>query len=82
MKWEVCEWTECNTGGGEVIREYQGGGLPQLFLQSEGEEGGEKPEQEELWGRMEERWLGQENFWGIFYSALVHHFYHLSLSIF
>ena len=31
---------------------------------------------------MEERWLGQENFWGIFYSALVHHFYHLSLSIF
>ena len=60
MKWEVCEWTECNTGGGEVIREYQGGGLPQLFLQSEGEEGGEKPEQEDLWERMEKRWLGQE----------------------
>ena len=52
-----------------MIREYQGGGLPQLFLQSEGEEGGEKPEQEELWGRMEERWLGQEIF-GEYFTVL------------
>ena len=41
------------------------GGLPQLLLQSEGEGGGDKLEQVELWGRMEERWLGQE-FLGLF----------------
>ena len=39
--------------------EDQDGGLPQLLLLSEGEGGGDKLEQVELWGRMEERWLGQ-----------------------
>ena len=34
--------------------EGQDGGLPQLLLLSEGEGGGDKPEQVELWGRMEE----------------------------
>ena len=31
-----------------------------LDTTSEGEAGGDKPEQAELWGRMEERWLWQE----------------------
>ena len=35
--------------------EDQDGGLPQLLLLSEGEGGGDKLEQVELWGRMEEQ---------------------------
>ena len=68
MKWEVCEWTECNTGGGEVIREYQGGGLPQLFLQSEGEEGGENLSRRSSGGGWRSDGLGQ-NFWDRSFQA-------------
>ena len=31
-----------------------------IYISGEEEAGGDKPEQEELWGRVEERWLGQD----------------------
>ena len=59
MRWEGYEWTECSTGGGEVIKGYEDGGPPTL-CQPASQQGGE----EEVNSLAGGAWRGLEECWG------------------
>ena len=67
MKWEGCEWTECNIGGGEEIEgyEYEDGGPPTLCQPASQQGGGEEVNNLAggAWRGLEECWGLWENFW-------------------
>ena len=59
MRWEGNEWTECSTGGGEGIKQYEDGGPPTLCQPAIQQGGGE--EVNSLAGGA---WRGLEECWG------------------
>ena len=59
MRWEGYEWTECSTGGGEGIKQYEDGGPPTL-CQPTSQQGG----REEVNSLAGGAWRGLEVCWG------------------
>ena len=65
MRWEGYEWTECSTGGGEGIKQYEDGGPPTLCQPASQQGGGE--EVNSLAGGA---WRGLEESWGLWENSL------------
>ena len=65
MRWEGYEWTECSTGGGEGIKQYEDGGPPTLCQPAIQQGGGEEVNSLAggAWRGLEESWGLWENFY-------------------